>query len=619
MKKLLLLAVTICFFTAGIINAQVIYSENFDALNTGEGIALQVPDNWTPWSGTVGSAEDPWVSDAYSVSPSNSLLIGVDNDVVMLVGELTENRYKMSFQFLLPEGNCGYYAPMQEFDAETPTYHNGLQIFFLNGSGDVDGGGEYGVAQFNFEHDVWNTFEQYFDLDNETTDIFVNEQVVYSGNWSNGINYYSNTLQGFDLYGWDESATPAMYYDDIVFEQVEAVDPPMNLSVELQNLNDVQVSWEEPTSNTPDSYLLYRNGELLIEIAGATSYFDENLYPNFYEYSLKAYYGPDNGYSAETDPVSIEIEGGTARQLVLLEIFTGTECTDAGSMNNALGLLANLNLNNVVINYQTGLYETSAYNSRSAFYVPFFDADESEDLTCPSSIINGMEGHEGLVGTLINQRNYFRDYILEYLDFPAIYTISPELDYAGSGIFNISVDIEELMAYYTGELRLFVALIESDFPEGSTEFKNVHREMIPDEDGTLLDFSTENIQNASMQFTLDAEYNMENCNLIFFVQNMENAYIMETAIVSLADFVNIENSQLQNISVFPNPAKDNVVVSANESILSLEVYNLAGQMILNIKANSNIVNINIESIPAGAYMLNIITENETKFKPLIIE
>ena len=53
MKKLLLLAAMSLFFALGLINAQEIYSENFDALNTGEGIALQVPDNWTTWTDLV--------------------------------------------------------------------------------------------------------------------------------------------------------------------------------------------------------------------------------------------------------------------------------------------------------------------------------------------------------------------------------------------------------------------------------------------------------------------------------------------------------------------------------------------------------------------------------------
>lgn len=619
MKKLLLLAVMSLFFALGLINAQEIYSENFDALNTGEGIALQVPDNWTTWSDDPGGAEDPWVSDAYSVSPSNSLLIGTGNDVVMTVGELTENRYKMSFQFYIPTGNCGFYSPMQEFNAETSTYHNGMQIFFLNGSGDIDGGGANGVASFTFDHDTWNTLEQIFDLDYETTDIFVNGQIVYSGNWSNGINYYSNTLQGFDLYGWDQSATPAMYYDDIVFEQVEAVNPPTNLVLQIQNDNDVLVSWDAPEVGSPDSYYITRNGEFLYEVSGATSYLDEDLYPNTYDYQVKAYYGVENGYSIPTDTATIEVEGGSPRQLVLLEIFTGTECADAGTMKNALGLLANLNLNNVVINYQTGLYETSAYNSRSAFYVPFYDADESEDLTCPSSVINGMEGHEGLYGTLINQRNYFRDYILEYLDLPAIYTISPELDYAGSGIFNISVDVEELMAYYTGELRLFVALIESDFPEGSTEFKNVHREMVPNDDGTLLDFSVENIQNVNLQCTLDSEYDMGNCKLVFFVQNMDNAYIMEVAQMPLTDFVDIENSQMIRVSVYPNPAKDFVNVYANEAISEISIMDITGKTLLEENPNSTSVEINTNDLSSGVYLINIGTLTGNTIRKIIVE
>jgi len=622
MKKLLLLAAMSLFFALGLINAQEIYSENFDALNTGEGIALQVPDNWTTWTDNPGSAEDPWVSDAYSVSPSNSLLIGTGNDVVMTVGELTENRYKMSFQFYIPTGNCGFYSPMQEFNAETSTYHNGMQIFFLNGSGDIDGGGANGVASFTFDHDTWNTLEQIFDLDYETTDIFVNGQIVYSGNWSNGINYYSNTLQGFDIYGWDESATPAMYFDDIVFEQVESVNPPTNLVLQIQNDNDVLVSWDAPEVGSPDSYYITRNGEFLYEVSGATSYLDENLYPNIYDYQVKAYYGAENGYSVLTDTATIEVEGGVQRQMVLIEIFTGTECDDAGTLAMATSLFENLGLNSTVINYQSGLYETSAYNNRSAFYVPFFDSDESSDLLCPSSIVNGMIGHEGLVSNLLNQRNFFKDYTEEYLELPAIYTIEPVLDYAGSGVFNIDVDIEEVYYYYGGDMKLFVALTENGIEESwqaQSVINNMLRNMIPDDNGTLLDFSGSSVDNVSLQFTINSEYNMANCKLVFFVQNMETGYIMEVAEMSLADYVGVETNQQTKISIYPNPANDFVNVYANETITEISIMDIAGKKLLEENPNSTSVEINTNDLSSGVYLINIETLTGNTIRKIIVE
>lgn len=622
MKTKLLSIVIITMFFGFSALAQVLYSEDFEALNVGEGIAQQVPTWWTTWDDSPGTATDPLVSNAYANEGSNSLIIGAGNDVVMTVGSLTENRYKMDFYMYVPTDRAAFYSPMQEFDPEGSVFYNGMQVFFINGNGTVDGGGEEGAATFNFDHDTWLHIVQYFDLDADVTDLFINDELIFTGQWSLGISHTLNMLQGFDMYAWDNDGTPEFYLDDIVFEQVESANPPTNLSLEIQNVNDVLVSWDAPAEGTPESYIITRNGEYLTSVEGSTTYLDENLYPSTYEYQVKAYYGEDLGYSTSTGVESIEVVGGNPRQLVLLEIFTGTECTGAQTVATAVTLLGSLNLDVAIINYQSGAYEIPDYYARSEFYTPLFDEDNSEDLMCPTSIVNGMDGVEGLIGTLIQQRNYYRDMIVEYLALPSVYTIDAEVSYGGSNTFYIDVDVEETMAYYgEDEMRLFVALTESNITEswqGQTELDFVLRDMA-DEDGTLLDFSTESTQSESYQIMLTSEFDMQNCNILVFVQNMANGYIMEVSNTPLGDFVSTESLSQMQISVYPNPAKDNVRIACGSVIHNVLVYSVTGEQIMLVQPNSNVSEISTEALAGGVYILQIETDLGIEIKRLIIE
>jgi hypothetical protein len=622
MKTKLLSIVIVTFFFGFSTLAQVLYSEDFEALNVGEGIAQQVPTWWTTWDDSPGTATDPLVSSAYANGGSNSLIIGAGNDVVMTVGSLTENRYKMDFYIYIPTDRAAFYSPMHDFDPDGSVYNNGMEVFFINGNAYMNIGGEQDVAEFDFDHDTWIHIVQYFDLDNGTFDFIVNDQIIYSGNWSGGNSPNVTILQGFDMYGWDNDGTPEFYLDDIVFEQVESANPPTNLSLEVQNVNDVLVSWDAPAEGTPESYIVTRNGEYLTTVEGSTTYLDESLYPSTYEYQVKAYYGEDLGYSTSTEVESIEVVGGNPRQLVLLEIFTGTECTGAQTVATAVTLLGSLNLDVAIINYQSGTYEVPAYYARSEFYTPLFDEDESEDLLCPTSIVNGMDGVEGLIGTLIQQRNYYRDMIEEYLALPSVYTITEEVSYGGSNTFYIDVDVEETMAYYgEDEMRLFVALTESNISEswqGQTELDYVLRDMA-DADGTLLDFSTESTQSESYQIMLTNEFDMQNCNILVFVQNMANGYIMEVSNTPLADFVSSESLSQMQISVYPNPAKNNVRIACGSVIQNVHVYNVTGEQIMFVQPNSNLAEISTEALAGGVYIIQIETDLGVEIKRLIIE
>jgi hypothetical protein len=82
----------------------------------------------------------------------------------------------------------------------------------------------------------------------------------------------------------------------------------------------------------------------------------------------------------------------------------------------------------------------------------------------------------------------------------------------------------------------------------------------------------------------------------------------QTAKIENGDAIS-ENTD-NDISIYPNPAKDFVKLSAvGVQLSAVKVYNCLGMMIEEIKVNANEAEINILDYKAGVYFINIETEN----------
>lgn len=462
--------------------------------------------------------------------------------------------------------------------------------------------------------------------------MYIDGELVHAYQWSHGTfndGTGINKLDAFDFYAWNVGGTCQYYMDDFLIEQVAIPNPPINFAVEVQNENDVYVTWEAPAEGTPVSYSVIREGEEIAVVEGEFSYTDQGLYPGEYTYQVKAYYGEGVGYSASAGVETAQILGGNERQLVLFEIFTGTWCQYCPTAAQAIDIMADENLDVAIIEYH-GLngdtYETPSTATRTAYYLPFFD-DGDGGLGYPTTIINGMNGMEGSLTAGVAAQNEYYDYYYEdYLSRPTVYTVDAEISLVSNDpyVFDVSVDVEETMAYYEGdEMRLFVALTETSIPEnwqgGLTEVNFVLRNMLPNANGTLLNFDTETMDTETFQLTVDNAYELANCEVVIFVQNMENAFIMEAYKMSLAEFVGMETIDNNQFSVYPNPAKDNVRIASGSVIKNVQVYSITGEQIMFVQPNSNLADISIDGLASGVYILRIETADGNEMKRIIVE
>ncbi|HEY0045398.1 MAG TPA: T9SS type A sorting domain-containing protein [Flavobacterium sp.] len=71
------------------------------------------------------------------------------------------------------------------------------------------------------------------------------------------------------------------------------------------------------------------------------------------------------------------------------------------------------------------------------------------------------------------------------------------------------------------------------------------------------------------------------------------------------------------ISVYPNPVRDQVTIAMENIIDSVEVYNLMGQNVFAHAFDTNEVNIDLSGISSGAYVVKVKTGNSTKMVKLV--
>ncbi|MFW5767155.1 MAG: T9SS type A sorting domain-containing protein [Bacteroidota bacterium] len=626
-KQLLIISLMLMLF--GLTGfSQTIYTDDFESYIPGQGVAEQdTTGTWTTWSNSPGSAEDPMVTDTAANGGTQSMVISSGNDGVLLLNDLTSNRYRVEFYLMVPENYVGYYNILQDFDGSSSTW--GMQIFFQDGTGSIDGNGA-AAAEFSYTPGEWMKIQHFVDMDNDWIDFYIDDEIIHAYQWSNGT--YNdgtgiNKLDAFNFYAWDDggSETPAYYMDDYIIEQVAIPNPPTNFSLQVENDTNVNLSWSAPAVGTPQSYSLIRDGEE-IAVVSDTVYLDTHLYPGSYDYQVKAYYGESVGFSASAGTETAEILGGNPRSLIVYEIFTGTWCPYCPTAAEAVDMMADEGLDVAIIEYHGGDdYETPATAARTNYLIPFFD-DGDDSFGYPTTVINGMYGFEGSLSTVADQNELYDFYYDDYKAIPSIYTIAPNVETVSSDplVLDIGVNIEESLNYYgDDEMRLQVALTETNIPEswqgGLEEVNFVLRDMLPDAGGTVLDFSSSSSIDESFQLTLDQSWVTDNCELVFFVENRNSARIMEAVSFDLSNLSSMETAKQLKLSVYPNPTGQTVNIAASSKITKLTVFSLTGQMMMEASADSNVHSMSVENLPTGIYSLHVVTEKGRQVEKLIVE
>ena len=83
------------------------------------------------------------------------------------------------------------------------------------------------------------------------------------------------------------------------------------------------------------------------------------------------------------------------------------------------------------------------------------------------------------------------------------------------------------------------------------------------------------------------------------------------------------NAVVENIadvmSIYPNPAKDRVMVTSDVTVNEYTVYDVTGAAVMSNKVNNSTFEVNVDNLPAGVYYMRIYSDGLVQSKKFIVE
>jgi hypothetical protein len=222
------------------------------------------------------------------------------------------------------------------------------------------------------------------------------------------------------------------------------------------------------------------------------------------------------------------------RDHVIVEIGTGTGCPYCpGAAMGADDLVSN--------GHDVGIIEYHNYNSND----PFNNSYAAARTTYYG--ISGyptayFDGGTPVVGGSTNSSLY-SSYLPKYNQHKAIpsdFTIDIDGESPAGQNYEVTIEIENVNNNTASNLRLQVVITESEIPynwQGQSELNFVERRMMPDENGTLLDFSSGNTLSFNYTFSVESDWEWEHCQLVVFIQNHSSKQILQGAIADFEDLL----------------------------------------------------------------------------------
>ncbi len=217
------------------------------------------------------------------------------------------------------------------------------------------------------------------------------------------------------------------------------------------------------------------------------------------------------------------------RNKVIVEIATGTWCQYCpGAAKGADDLIAN-GKEVAIVEYHGG---DNFENTYSASRINYYGI-----TGYPTAVFDGTLKVEGGDHTE-SMYSYYLPKYNQRIAIPSSFTIDVQGENTCFVNYSVTVTINKV-ADATGPYKLHAAVTESDLQvswQGMSELDYVERMMVPNQNGTAIDFSFSNTQVVNLLFTVSSEWIRENCELVVFIQNTSNKEILQGARMNLTDF-----------------------------------------------------------------------------------
>jgi hypothetical protein len=190
---------------------------------------------------------------------------------------------------------------------------------------------------------------------------------------------------------------------------------------------------------------------------------------------------------------------------------------------------------------------------------------------------------------------------------PSVQIMDRSIEHISGDNYRAVVTIEQTNNYFTSGLVLHTALTESHIPEvwlgGLTEVNFVCRDMYPNAQGTVLDFSTSSTQTFTFDFSVTG-YVFENLEFVAFVQNAATKEVVQS-VSHLMLFTGLKENPEFALTAFPNPASNSITIQANsQKPISYQITDILGKIIVPMTpVASEQTRINVSNWNPGIYIV----------------
>ena len=208
----------------------------------------------------------------------------------------------------------------------------------------------------------------------------------------------------------------------------------------------------------------------------------------------------------------------SARQFVLSEDFTSTKCTYCpGAAMGMDDLLSNGKMVAVVASHSNGMGTEPFTNTYSAARNTMYNVS-----AFPSVAFDGIKGYVGgnhsttMYGTYLPLYN-------QCIALTSPVTMSMVVTNAGLN-FTAVVTLTKTDVISSASNILYFFVTQSNIAynwEGQSELNHVNRLMVPNENGTPVDFSGGDVQSVTLNFAMDAAWPLADCEFIAALQDKD--------------------------------------------------------------------------------------------------
>ncbi len=340
-------------------------------------------------------------------------------------------------------------------------------------------------------------------------------------------------------------------------------------------------------------------------------------------FSLNTWVSNINGGSIDSDATndaivkSIAVASGSTARLPLYEKFSSSTCPPCATFNTTyFSPFYNTGTNNqnfALINYQVNWPGAGDpyYTLETGTRVQYYGVSGA-----PTLYVDSKEGTNFNTAALQTDLN-------NAIVAPAYFAIDATKTLDAT---QMTVDVN-ITPYLTGAYKVYAAVVEKVTTQngaplggtnGETSFKNVMMKMMPDAQGTVVNFTHDVPSSLSLSVDLTDTFieEYEDLEVVVFIQNAASKAIMQSKYASAA-LANNQFEEALKIKLYPNPS-NGIVRVASENPVNVVITDISGKVVYTQNEVTNNTPLNLTSLQKGVYLAKISSEGIEQTQKIVL-